>query len=153
MCLHLSLRDAINFSSVITERIARVVNTPASYSGGPRFNSRSGNRLSRLRFSWFSSVPPGKCWQCHNLGHDRFFPNPLQFIIHLSSLHSTLCNLLRKASLNKRQSSILLDRLSDSYWWCRWCSSGFWRRLDLYVGTSVTEEHTVHRTQVDPCGV
>jgi hypothetical protein len=29
-----------------TERGGRVVNTPASYSGGPRFKSRSGARLS-----------------------------------------------------------------------------------------------------------
>jgi hypothetical protein len=30
------------------------------YSGGPEFKSRSRNRLSWLRFSWFPSVPPGK---------------------------------------------------------------------------------------------
>jgi hypothetical protein len=32
-----------------------------SYSGGPGFKYRSGDRLSWLKFLWFSSVPPGKC--------------------------------------------------------------------------------------------
>jgi hypothetical protein len=34
-----------------------VVNTPASYLGGPGFRSRPGDRLSWLRFYWFSSAP------------------------------------------------------------------------------------------------
>jgi hypothetical protein len=44
-------------------------------------------------FSWFSSVPPGECWDSTlKLGHDRFLPSPFQFI-HLSPFHSTLYNL------------------------------------------------------------
>jgi len=43
---------------------------------------------------WFSSVPPGKFWDSTlKLGHDRFLPNPFQFIIHLSPFHSTLYSL------------------------------------------------------------
>jgi hypothetical protein len=30
--------------------------------------------------SWFSSFPPGKCWDSTS-GHICFLPNPLQFII------------------------------------------------------------------------
>jgi hypothetical protein len=34
------------------------------------------------RFSWFSSVSPGKYWDnVFKLGHDHFLPHPLQFII------------------------------------------------------------------------
>jgi hypothetical protein len=44
----------------VTERHGRVVSIPTSYSGGPGFKSRPGDRLPRLRFSWFFSVPPGK---------------------------------------------------------------------------------------------
>jgi hypothetical protein len=44
-----------------TERHGQVVNTPASYSGGSGFKSPPGDQLSWLRFSWFSSVPLGKC--------------------------------------------------------------------------------------------
>jgi hypothetical protein len=43
-----------------TERRGRVVNTPASYSGSPRFKSGPGDWLFRVRFSWFSSVLLGK---------------------------------------------------------------------------------------------
>jgi hypothetical protein len=46
---------------LLTERRRRVVNTPAMYSGGPRFKSPFGGRLSCLRFLWFFSVSPGKC--------------------------------------------------------------------------------------------
>jgi hypothetical protein len=46
------------------------------------------------RFSWFSSVPPGELKDSTLvLGHDRFLPNPLQFIIRLSLFHLTLYSL------------------------------------------------------------
>jgi hypothetical protein len=40
-------------------------------------------------FLWFSLVSPGKCQHgTLKLGHDRFLPNPFQFVmIHLSSYH------------------------------------------------------------------
>jgi hypothetical protein len=104
-----SLTPSFNHPSPIiipsstTERHGRVVNSPASYLGGPRFKFRPGDRLSWLRFSWFSSVPPGKCRDSTlKLGHDRFLPHPFQCFIHLSSFHSTLIVLVaEKASLNK----------------------------------------------------
>jgi hypothetical protein len=44
--------------------------------------------------SWFSSVPPDKCRDSAlNLDHNRFLPNPLHFVIHLSPFHSTLHSL------------------------------------------------------------
>jgi hypothetical protein len=43
-------------------------------------------------FSRFSSVPPG--WKSAlKLGHNRFLPHPLQFIIYLLPLYSTLHSL------------------------------------------------------------
>jgi hypothetical protein len=77
-----------------TERHGRVVNTPASYSGSPGFKSRSTERLSWLRFSWFFSIPPGECRNSTlKLDHARFLPNPFHFIINLSPFHSTLYSL------------------------------------------------------------
>jgi hypothetical protein len=75
----------------ITGRRGWVVSTPASYSGGPRFNSWSGAGYPDCGFFVFSSVPPGNCWDStFTLGQYRFLPHPFQFIIHLSSFHSTL---------------------------------------------------------------
>jgi hypothetical protein len=48
-------------------------------------------------FLWFSSVLPDECRDSAlKLGHDRFLPNPFQFLIHLSPCHSTLCTQLLK---------------------------------------------------------
>jgi hypothetical protein len=45
-------------------------------------------------FSWFSSVPPGEFKDSTLvLGHDRFLPNPFQFIIRLPLLYLTLYSL------------------------------------------------------------
>jgi hypothetical protein len=41
---------------------SQVVNTPASYSLGPRFRSQPGNWLSTLRHLWLTSISPGKFW-------------------------------------------------------------------------------------------
>jgi hypothetical protein len=69
--------------SIMTERRGRVVNTPSSYSRGPGFRYRPGDRLSWLRFSSFFSVPEDKCWDSTLiLGYERFFPTP--FPIHHS---------------------------------------------------------------------
>jgi hypothetical protein len=43
------------------ERLGQAVNTPASYSSGPRFKSRPGDRLSWQVLLCFTSVPPGEC--------------------------------------------------------------------------------------------
>jgi hypothetical protein len=45
-----------------TERRGGVVDTLASYLEGPVFKSRPGDWPYLLRFSWFSSVSPGKGW-------------------------------------------------------------------------------------------
>jgi hypothetical protein len=74
-----------------TQRYSRVVKTPVSYSEGSGFRSRPGGRVYWLRFSWFSSAFPDECpHSTLKLIHDRFLPNSFQFIIHLSSFHSTL---------------------------------------------------------------
>jgi hypothetical protein len=72
-------------------------------SGGPGFKYQSGYRLSRLRFFVVSLIPPGECWDStRKLGHDRFLPNPFQFIFHISPFLSTLYSLQYwKKSLNK----------------------------------------------------
>jgi hypothetical protein len=81
------------FKGTVTERRGRVVNTHASYSGGPGFKSRAVDRLSSLSFSWFSSVPPVEFRDnISKLIHDPFLPNPSQFIVHLSRYHSTRHN-------------------------------------------------------------
>jgi hypothetical protein len=62
----------------------REVNTPASYSGGPRHKSGHGDQLS-WGSSWSSLVRPGKCWNSAlKLGH-CFLPHPFQFITHFHS--------------------------------------------------------------------
>jgi hypothetical protein len=61
-----------------------VVNTPASYSEGTGVKSRPGDRLSWLRFLYFSSVRPGECRDSTlKLGHDYFLPNNFHFIFDL----------------------------------------------------------------------
>jgi hypothetical protein len=38
-------------------------------------------------FSWFSSVPPGECWdRILKLGHKHFLPNPLKFMVSQHSI-------------------------------------------------------------------
>jgi hypothetical protein len=37
------------------------------------------------------------------LSHDRFIPNPFQFIIHVTSFNPTLYSLTEKLALNKLQ--------------------------------------------------
>jgi hypothetical protein len=85
-------------------------NIPASYSEDPGFRSWPEDLLSRLRFSWFSSVPPGEFQDgAFQLGHDRFPPNPFQFIIHLWALirrYKLLVLVSEKASLSKLQTKI-----------------------------------------------
>jgi hypothetical protein len=70
-----------------TECCDQVVSTPASYLEDPRFNSWLRDWLSWLSFLWFYLVPPGECWDSTlKFVHDRFLPNPFQFIIYLSPL-------------------------------------------------------------------
>jgi hypothetical protein len=74
-------------------------------------NLSPDGRLSRLRFSRFSSVFPGNCWDCTlKIGQDHLLPNPFQFIIiHLSPYHwRYIVSSLKKleASLNRTEAFI-----------------------------------------------
>jgi hypothetical protein len=66
-----------------SERHGRMVRIPASYSGGPGFKSRPGDRLSWVRTFVVLRRPsrqiPGEYLK---LSHDHFLPHPFQFIIH-----------------------------------------------------------------------
>jgi hypothetical protein len=64
----------------------------------PGSNLSPGDRISWLRFSWISSVPPDKFRDSTlKLCHYRFLPNPFQFInIHLSQYHRRYVALLLK---------------------------------------------------------
>jgi hypothetical protein len=61
-----------------------------SYSGSSRFESTPKYKLYRVEYSSIYSVPPGKF---QHIGHDRFLPNFIQFINHLSFHDSTLYSL------------------------------------------------------------
>jgi hypothetical protein len=56
------------------------------YSGGARFESRSGHRLHQLRFHWFSLVPPGKLRDIISFRSRSV--NSKSFQIHQSSYNS-----------------------------------------------------------------
>jgi hypothetical protein len=86
---------------LVTESSGRVVNTPASYSGGPRFKSRPGDRLSWLRFFVVFSIPPGECRESTLKIRPRSLPTKSFQIHHYSlvTLSSTLYGLVtEKAS-------------------------------------------------------
>jgi hypothetical protein len=75
----------------MTEPRGRVVNTPASYSGGPGFKSPSRDRLSWLSFI-VGFISPSRQMSAYYLKliQDRFLPHPFQFIIYLLPFHSML---------------------------------------------------------------
>jgi len=51
----------------------------------------SARKLAILKFVMVFLSTPGKCRNnTLKSGHDRFLPNPFQFIIHISPFHSTL---------------------------------------------------------------
>jgi hypothetical protein len=129
--LHCGRPSSVSSSSFHTER-RRVVNTPASYSGGPGFKRRPGDRLSWLRvFVVFLSPSRPTRESALKLGHDRFLPKPFQYVIHLLPLQSTLYSLSfrkKKALLSEKLpifSSFLASyigtlSLSNSGAYCRW---------------------------------
>jgi hypothetical protein len=105
-----------------TELRGRVVDTPASYSGGPEFKYWPGHRLSWLRFSWFFcpcrrielNVRP---WPLLS----KSFPS-----FHLSPFHSTLHSLCYWKSVddkikinkwNKQQQRIILASTPRTFKW------------------------------------
>jgi hypothetical protein len=58
------------------------------YSGGVRYESRQGHRLFRIYFL----IASRKIMNSFSNTHDRFPPNPSQFIILHSLYLSTICN-------------------------------------------------------------
>lgn len=66
-----------------TEQHVTNCNASDLYSEGAWFETRPKHQLSRLRFSWFTSVPLGKFQDSTlKLGEDNFFLHPFQFITH-----------------------------------------------------------------------
>jgi hypothetical protein len=80
------------------------------------------------RFSWFSSVPSGKCCDSTlKLGHDSFLPRPFKYTIYVGPYHPFIrlyINLItEKASLNKQQTEFsVASLLKPSVHW----KVGFW---------------------------
>jgi hypothetical protein len=84
------------------ERRGKVVNTRASYSAGPGFQSRLGNRLSWLKsFAAFRSLSRRMLGWYRKWDHYLFLPHPFQFIIHLSPFHLKLYSLSNLKSVVK----------------------------------------------------
>jgi hypothetical protein len=81
-------------------------------------------------FSWFSSVHAGECrGSTLKLGHDRFLPNSIKFIIYFSLFHSTLYSpIYWKSLLNKIQSTTVH---SSSHNPCSWYDD---KQLTLGLG-------------------
>jgi hypothetical protein len=77
-------------SNVVVERLTfllRIQEVRGSSLG-------SGTGYPDWNFSWLFSVPPGESRDIIlKLGHDRFLPNPLNFIIHFH--HFIRCYVLR----------------------------------------------------------
>jgi hypothetical protein len=63
----------------MTERFSVVV---GSYSGGARFDTRKENRICDWSFRRFPQSLAANDIIVPRVGHDRFLPNPFQFIIH-----------------------------------------------------------------------
>jgi hypothetical protein len=71
----------------------------------PALNLGSETDYNHWCLLWFPSVPPGHA-STIQFGHERFLPNPLQFIIHLKHypfIRRYIVLLTEEASLNKLQ--------------------------------------------------
>jgi hypothetical protein len=77
--LSTEILNELHFSHWISRFIGQ---NSASYLGNPGFNCHLEDHLFWLRFSWFPWVPPGKYFKCLKLGHDRFLPHPLKFVVN-----------------------------------------------------------------------
>jgi hypothetical protein len=63
-------------------------------SGGVRFDIGRNTVCPEEGFTWFSLIPPEKCWDLILLDHGCFLSNTFKFFIHHSLYHSTLYNLI-----------------------------------------------------------
>jgi hypothetical protein len=122
-----------------TQRRGPVVSIPVSYLGGSGFKSRPGDRLSWLRSSVVSSVPPDEC-RISQLGHSRFLPNTFEFIIHVSPFYSMPYSLslksVVKSSTNKQTNakSGLISRprwATQNHWGLRPALGPIWLGADV----------------------
>jgi hypothetical protein len=88
-----------NVLHFLTKRGGRVVNSPASYSGGPAFKSRPQVWLSDLRFL-VAFLSPSRLMPGYylKLGHDRFVPNPFLFTLSFDPI--IIVCVTEKSSLN-----------------------------------------------------
>jgi hypothetical protein len=119
-------KSLISIIMTCTKCNSLVVNTPASYSEGPRFKPRYGDQLS-WQFSWVSLVPPGKChystliwlwlWSCHwdetislNCGHQWTYCSPLRWYMSMEN-HSEY-----KCMKRKRAISLCTSNTFSSIW-------------------------------------
>jgi hypothetical protein len=82
-----------------TERRGRVVNTPASYSGGPI----SAPIPVILSFRGFPQYILANDGIVYYISHDRFLPHSFQFIIQLTSFIRRYIRVAEKASLNNHK--------------------------------------------------
>jgi hypothetical protein len=72
----------------------RVINTPISYSGDPRFKSRFEHRVSWPMSSVISPRPSRQMPTYYlKLRHDHFLPHTLKFTTHKTFFHSMLYSL------------------------------------------------------------
>jgi hypothetical protein len=84
------LAARVSLQQPYTNRCGWVVKALDSYSRGPRFKLQLRNWQSWVKFSWFSSVPPGQCWvSASSLAW--LLPSLCFPVCHSSSLHSMLC--------------------------------------------------------------
>jgi hypothetical protein len=92
---------------------------------------------SWLNSSWLFSVSAGKCRNITlKLGHDRFVPNPLQFIFHLSHFCLMVHSLSNWGSVVKK---LQAEAHTKNRYLCTYCYH------ILYVHTSISPCETAPR--------
>jgi hypothetical protein len=92
------------------ERRGKVVNTRASYSAGPEFQSRSGNRLSWLKSFALFAVSPGECWDgtVNDTTTSSFYILSNSSFTYRPFIWNYIVWVTEKASLNKLQTTTVM---------------------------------------------
>jgi hypothetical protein len=106
--MSLKINNQYHRAEPIVLKFVWVVNNPASYSVGPRFTSRPGDRLSWLKFCGFPQ----------SLQYLKIMPLPLpstSFLINLSFAYypfigCCIFSVTKKASLNRLQTNRALHK-------------------------------------------
>jgi hypothetical protein len=113
-----------------TEHTGRIVNTPASYSGDPGFKSLPVDRLPDWRLSWFTPVPPGKCWNStlNQATTASFHILPNSSFTYRPFIRSYIVRVTEIAQLNELQTNNTRQRGEDwgtlTWYSCRKCTYG-----------------------------